>query len=161
MSKTKHAYEIFRDLLKSEFKIKELRKPKHMLGVRVEFLKIAFRSLNGSLLKKFCVLSLSKKGNKVSARMELHLTHRKFLESEDEKFHPLCTDSKDHVNKENFYVDFACTWSVTGNKHWLKENKRLNSRDLITVKGGSGKPSPVIGIGKLPVVIRNSKKRTL
>ena len=35
MSRTKHVYERFRDLLKTEFKIKELGKPKHALGVRV------------------------------------------------------------------------------------------------------------------------------
>jgi len=39
MSKTKQAYERSRDLLKTEFKIKELGKPKHILGVRVEFVK--------------------------------------------------------------------------------------------------------------------------
>jgi hypothetical protein len=36
ISKTKQVYERFRDLLKTEFKIKELGKPKHILGVRVE-----------------------------------------------------------------------------------------------------------------------------
>jgi len=39
MSKPKQVYERFRDLLKAEFKIKELGKPKHILGVRVEFVK--------------------------------------------------------------------------------------------------------------------------
>jgi hypothetical protein len=39
MSRTKQVYERFRDLLKTEFKIKELEKPKHILGVRVEFVK--------------------------------------------------------------------------------------------------------------------------
>jgi len=39
MSKTKQVYERFRDLLKTEFKIKELGKPKHILGVRVEFVE--------------------------------------------------------------------------------------------------------------------------
>jgi hypothetical protein len=39
MSKTKHVYERLRHLLKTEFKIKELGKPKHILGVRVEFVK--------------------------------------------------------------------------------------------------------------------------
>jgi hypothetical protein len=39
MSKTKQVYERFRDLLKTEFKIKELRKPKHIVGVCVEFEK--------------------------------------------------------------------------------------------------------------------------
>jgi len=39
MSKTKRVYERFPDLLKTEFKIKELGKPKHILGVRVEFVK--------------------------------------------------------------------------------------------------------------------------
>ena len=39
MSTTKQVYERFRDLLKTEFKIKELGKPKHILGVRVEFVK--------------------------------------------------------------------------------------------------------------------------
>jgi hypothetical protein len=36
MSKTKQAYEKFRDLSQSEFKIKELGMSKHILGVRVE-----------------------------------------------------------------------------------------------------------------------------
>jgi hypothetical protein len=40
MSKTKQVYERFRDLLKTEFKIKELGRPKHILGVHVEFVKI-------------------------------------------------------------------------------------------------------------------------
>ena len=39
MSKTKQVNERFRDLLKTKFKIKELGKPKHILGVRVEFVK--------------------------------------------------------------------------------------------------------------------------
>ena len=39
MSKTKQVYERFRDLLNVELKIKELGKPKHILGVRVEFVK--------------------------------------------------------------------------------------------------------------------------
>ena len=39
VSKTKQAYERFRDLLKAAYKIKELGKTKHILGVRVEFVK--------------------------------------------------------------------------------------------------------------------------
>ena len=39
MSKTKQAYKRYRDLLKTEFKIKELEKAKHIVGVRVEFVK--------------------------------------------------------------------------------------------------------------------------
>jgi len=39
MSKTKQVYERFRDLLKTEFEIKQLGKPKHKLDVRVEFVK--------------------------------------------------------------------------------------------------------------------------
>jgi len=50
MSTTKQVYERFRDLLKTEFKIKELGKPKHILGVRVEFVK------NGiSLSQRQCI----------------------------------------------------------------------------------------------------------
>jgi len=41
MSKTKQSYGRFRDLLKTECKIKELGKPEHILSVRVEFVKIA------------------------------------------------------------------------------------------------------------------------
>jgi hypothetical protein len=39
ISKTKQVYARFQDLLKTKFKIKELGKPKHILGVRVEFVK--------------------------------------------------------------------------------------------------------------------------
>jgi hypothetical protein len=39
MSKTKQAYKRYRDLLKTEFKIKELEKAKHIVGVHVEFVK--------------------------------------------------------------------------------------------------------------------------
>jgi len=39
MSKTKQVNGRFRDLLKTEFKIKELGKSKHILSVRVEFVK--------------------------------------------------------------------------------------------------------------------------
>ena len=39
MSKIEQVCERFRDLLKTEFKIEELGKPKHILGVRVEFVK--------------------------------------------------------------------------------------------------------------------------
>jgi hypothetical protein len=39
MSKTKQVYERFRDRLKTEFKIKEPGKSKHILGARVEFVK--------------------------------------------------------------------------------------------------------------------------
>jgi hypothetical protein len=39
MSKTKQVYERFRDLLKTDFKIQEPGKPKHILGVRVEFVQ--------------------------------------------------------------------------------------------------------------------------
>jgi hypothetical protein len=61
MSKTKQTYKIFQDLLKSEFKIEELRKPKYILGFRVEFVKNGFHSLNASLLKKLWELSLSQR----------------------------------------------------------------------------------------------------
>jgi hypothetical protein len=39
VSKTKQAYERFRDFLMPEFQVKELGKPKHILGDHVEFVK--------------------------------------------------------------------------------------------------------------------------
>jgi hypothetical protein len=47
---------------------------------------------------------------------------------------------------------------MTGNKHWLKKIKWFDSRDDVTVKGESGKPSPVIGNERLAVVVRNFKE---
>ena len=66
--------------------------------------------------------------------------------------------SRDNVKKDYFYFDFACTWPMTGNKHWLKEIKCLTCRGDVSVKVGSGKPSAVIGIGKVSLVVLNSKE---
>jgi hypothetical protein len=97
MSKTKQVYERFRDLLKTEFKIKELGKSKHILNVRVEFVKneisLSQRQYLGEIVRTFSF----HKGNKVYTPMEPHSTPRKFLESEDEKFDPFCTASSSEV----------------------------------------------------------------
>ena len=54
MSRRKQAYESFRDLLRSEVKIKELGKAKHKLGVRVEFVKIGISLSQGQCICKSC-----------------------------------------------------------------------------------------------------------
>jgi hypothetical protein len=48
LSKSKQVYERFRDLLKTEIKIKGLGNPEHRLGVRVEFVEMGFHSLDAS-----------------------------------------------------------------------------------------------------------------
>ena len=82
MSKTKQVYERFRDLLKTEFKIKELGKPKHILGVRVEFVKNGISTLSTPVYCTHFLLPQRKQG------LEPHSTPRKFLESGDGKFDP-------------------------------------------------------------------------
>jgi len=89
MSKTKQVYERFRDMLMTEIKIKELVKPKYILGVRVEFVKneisLSQRQYIEEIVRTFFLLP---QGNKVHTPMEPHSPPRKFLESEDEKFDP-------------------------------------------------------------------------
>ena len=89
MSKTKQVYERFRDMLMTEIKIKELVKPKYILGVRVEFVKneisLSQRQYIEEIVRTFFLLP---QGNKVYTPMEPHSPPRKFLESEDEKFDP-------------------------------------------------------------------------
>ena len=88
MSKTKQVYERFRDLLKAEFKIKELGKPKHILDVRVEFVKNGISLSQRRYIEEIVRTFFFHKGNKVYTLMEPHSTNWKFLESEDEKFDP-------------------------------------------------------------------------
>jgi len=88
MSRTKQVYERFRDVLKTEFKIKELGKPKHRLGVRVEFVKNGISLSQRQYIEEIVRTFSFHKGNKVYTAMEPHCTPRKFLESEDEKFDP-------------------------------------------------------------------------
>ena len=84
--RTKQVYGRFRDLLKTEFKIKELGKPKHILGVRVEFVKNGISLSQRQYIEEIVRTFSFHKGNKVYTPMEPHSTPRKFLESEDEKF---------------------------------------------------------------------------
>ena len=107
MSKTKQVNERFRDLLKTELKIKELGKPKHILGVN--------------------------KGMKVYTSMEPHSTPRKFLASEDKNLDPhfyrqligslmqLATwkDQIFHIPCKFFPNSFKIQLEDTG--HWLEE----------------------------------------
>jgi hypothetical protein len=74
VSKTKQAYEKFRDLLKTELEIKHLGKLKYILGVRVDFVKNRI----AEILRTFSF----HKRNKVYTPMEPHSTSRIFLESE-------------------------------------------------------------------------------
>jgi hypothetical protein len=88
MSKTKQVYERFGDLLKTEFKIKEVGKPKHILGVRVEFVKNRISLFRRQYIEEIVHTFCFHKGNKVYTSMEPHWTPRKFLESEDKEFDP-------------------------------------------------------------------------
>jgi hypothetical protein len=88
MSKTKLAYDRLRDLSKSEFKIKELGKLKHILGVLMEFGKkkilLSQRQCFEEIVRTFCFFQ----GNKVYTPMEPYLTPKNFWESDDEEFDP-------------------------------------------------------------------------
>ena len=65
--------------------------------------------------------------------------------------------SKNKVkNDDYFWVDFACTWTMTGSRQWLKNIKWYKNR-YATVAGGSGKPNVAIGTGTVPVTVRNSR----
>ena len=88
MSKTKQVYERFWDRLKTEFKIKELGNPKHILGVRVEFVKNGISLSQLKYIEEIVSTFSFHKENKVYTQMKPHSTQRKFLESEDEKFDP-------------------------------------------------------------------------
>jgi hypothetical protein len=72
--------------LKSEFKIKELGKPKHILDFRVEFVKNVISLSQRQYIEEIKRTFSFHKGNKVHTPMKPHLTPRKCLESEDEKF---------------------------------------------------------------------------
>jgi len=77
MSK-KQVYERFRDLLKIEFKIKELGKPKHILGDRVEFGKNEISLSQRQHIEEIVRTFSFTKRNKVYTPMEPHSTTRKF-----------------------------------------------------------------------------------
>jgi hypothetical protein len=65
--------------------------------------------------------------------------------------------SKNKVkNDDYFWVDFACTWTMTGSRERLKNIKWYKNR-YATVAGGSGKPKVLIGNGTLPATVRNSR----
>ena len=70
MSKTKQIYERFRDLLKLEIRIKKLGKPKHILGVRVEFVKNGSSLSQRQYIEEIVRTFSFHKGNKVYIRME-------------------------------------------------------------------------------------------
>jgi len=53
-------------------------------------------------------------------------------------------NSKNKVkNDDYFYVDFACMWTMTGSREWLK-NIKWYKTTYSTIAGGSGKPNVVI-----------------
>jgi hypothetical protein len=70
MSKTKQIYERFLDLLKTEFKIKELEKPKLILRVRIESVKNGISLSQGQFIEEIVRNFSSHKGNKVYTPME-------------------------------------------------------------------------------------------
>ena len=84
----KQVYERFRDLFKTEFKIKELGKPKHILGVRVEFVKNEISLYQRQYIEEIVHTFSFHKGNKVYTPNGAPLDSKKFLKSEDEKFYP-------------------------------------------------------------------------
>ena len=86
--KKKQANKRYQDLLKIEFKIKELGKPKHILGARVEFMKNGISLSQRQYIEEIVRIFSFHKGNKVFAPVEPHFTPKKFLESEDKKFNP-------------------------------------------------------------------------
>jgi len=133
MSKTKQVYERFWDLLKTELKIKELGKPKHILGVSVEFVKngisLSQRHFSEEIVRTFSFRT----GNKVHTPMEPHSTpksvcNRKMkhsilirtasslevwcssLPGQDQTFHNQC---------QFFPNSFQVQLEDTG--HWLEE----------------------------------------
>jgi hypothetical protein len=79
MSKTKQVYERFRALFQFEFRIKELGKPKHILGVRVEFVKNGISLSQRQYIEEIVRSFPCHKGNKIYTHMEPHSTPRKFL----------------------------------------------------------------------------------
>jgi len=88
MSKTKQVYERFWDLLKTELKIKELGKPKHILGVSVEFVKngisLSQRQFSEEIVRTFSFRT----GNKVHTPNGAPFDSKKCLQSQDETFDP-------------------------------------------------------------------------
>ena len=104
MSKTKQIYERFRDQLKTEFKIKELGKPKHILGVRVEFVKNGISLSQRQYIEEIVRTFSFHKGNKVYTPMEPHSTPRKFLESKDEEFDPHLYRAHRNLNKTRYFI---------------------------------------------------------
>jgi hypothetical protein len=70
--------------LKTEFQIKKLGKPKHILVVHVKFEKNEISLSQRQFIEDIVRAFSFHKGNKVYTPMEPHSTPRKFLESEDE-----------------------------------------------------------------------------
>jgi len=70
------------------FQDKKLEKPKHILGVRVEFVKNGISLSQRQYIEEIVRTFSSHKGNQFYTPMEPHSTPRKFLVSEDEKFDP-------------------------------------------------------------------------
>jgi len=64
------------------------RNAKHILGVRVEFVKSEISLSQRQYIEEFVRTFSFHKGNKVYNPVEPHSTPRKLLESEDEKFDP-------------------------------------------------------------------------
>ena len=88
ISKTKHSYGIFRDLLKSEFKMKQLGKPKHILNVPVKFVKNEVLLSRRQCVEEIvCTFSFHKR-NKVYTPMQPHLTPGQSVECRNDIFNP-------------------------------------------------------------------------
>jgi hypothetical protein len=79
------------ELLKSDFKMKELGNPKHMLKVRVEFLSNGISVSQHQYIQRIVHTVSFHKGDKAYVLMKPQLTSRKILDCESEKFDPHCT----------------------------------------------------------------------
>jgi hypothetical protein len=79
---------IFRDLLKSEFKMKQLGKPKHILNVPVKFVKNEVLLSRRQCVEEIvCTFSFHKR-NKVYTPMQPHLTPGQSVECRNDIFNP-------------------------------------------------------------------------
>ena len=83
--------------MKTEFKIKDLGKPKHILGVRVGFVENGISLFQREYIEEIVITFSFHKGNKVYTPMEPYSTPGKFLESED-SFLSLSSEEEGSVN---------------------------------------------------------------
>jgi hypothetical protein len=97
MSKTKQVYERFRDLLKTVFKINELGKPKHVLGVRVEFVKNGISLSQRQYIEEIVRTFFFHKGNKVYAQWSPTRLQESFWNLKMKNSILICTASSSEV----------------------------------------------------------------